>query len=175
MKLKAIVLAGTGLLAAQSCALAGSTIDPTQPPLRGAFVSAPVRNNFVAAFNDINGLLTDFAGGTAPASPSIGQRWRNTNISPNPVFQWSGTAWLQIGTFDAIGGAITPFFGNRLLAWQELIPGLGTNGQCLVFTGSSTNPTPQNCLNGTNFTAVPPVTASTTGATTTIGLNIDTN
>jgi hypothetical protein len=131
-----------------SNAFSNSTIDPTQPPTGSPFVSAPVRNNFVAAFNDINNILGQFAGPNPPANPNAGQFWRNTSATPNIVNQWSGTAWLQVATFDAIGGTITPFVGNTLLAWQQLVPGLGTSGKCLVFTGASTVPTAQNCLNG---------------------------
>jgi hypothetical protein len=156
-------------------ALANSTIDPTQPPMNGAFVSAPVRNNFVAAFNDINNLLNDFASPNPPPSPSAGQRWRNTGVTPNVVNQWSGTAWLQISTFDITGGTITPFFGNRLLAWQQLIPGLGASGECMVFTGTSTNPTPQSCTNTSNFIATAPIDVSFAGAVATASISLDSN
>lgn len=175
MKLKRVLLAAIGLLAAHSCAIAGSTIDPTQPPTNGKLLSQPVRNNFVGAFNDINNLLTDFASPNPPSNPSVGQRWRNTGLTPNEVFQWSGTAWLQISTFDITGGTITPFMGNTLLAWQELVPGLGVNGDCLVFAGASSVPTARSCLNGTNFVATPPIDVSVAGAVATISLGIDSN
>jgi hypothetical protein len=175
MKLKSVVLAAIGLLAAQSCVLAGSTIDPTQPPLGGRLVSAPVRNNFLAAYSDINNLLSDFAGTAAPGNPAVGQRWRNTGLTPNIVFQWSGIAWLPISTFDVTGGSVTPFFGNRLLAWQELVPGLGISGQCLTFTGPSTNPVANSCFNNTNFLATPPVAVNFSGAIATVSLGFDGN
>src|ERR1700689_3360343 len=124
MKFRSGLLAVLLLLAAQSCALAGSTIDPTQPAAGSQLNSAPIRNNFGAAFNDVTNILGQFAGAVAPPNPVAGQIWRNTGVTPNIVNQWSGTAWLQVATFDAINGFITPFFGNTLLAWQQLVPGL---------------------------------------------------
>lgn len=43
-----------------SSAKATSTIDPTQPVAGSALTSAPVRNNFNAAYNDINALQAKF-------------------------------------------------------------------------------------------------------------------
>src|SRR6266849_1305255 len=88
MKLKSVLLAAFGLLAAQSCALAASTIDPSQPPLRGSFTSAPVRDNFLAAYTDINNILGVFARNTAPMSPTNLQSWADTTASPVIVFKY---------------------------------------------------------------------------------------
>lgn len=175
MKFRICLLAAIALVAANACARAGSTIDPTIPAQRGDLTSAPLRSQFNAARTDINNLLGQFAESNAPANPTVGQYWRKTNVTPNQVFKWTGTAWVQVETFDTVGGAATPFFGNRLLAWQQLIPGLGTNGQCLVFTGASTNPTAQSCLNATDITATAPVVVSFAGVSATLSLNLDSN
>lgn len=175
MKFRSALLAAIALVAASACARAGSTIDPTIPAQRADLTSAPLRSQFNAARTDINNLLGQFAGTNAPANPTVGQYWRKTNVTPNQVFKWTGTAWVQVETFDTVGGAATPFFGNRLLAWQQLIPGLGSNGQCLVFTGTSTNPTAQSCLNATDITATAPVVVSFAGVSATLSLNLDSN
>lgn len=43
-----------------------STVNPNIPPFQGRLDSAPIRNNFIATFNDINALWTALAnaGGT---------------------------------------------------------------------------------------------------------------
>ena len=136
-----------------------STVDPNVPAPNSNLTSAPLRGNFAAANTDINNLLTSFAGPNAPTNPSVGQLWRKTNVSPQIVSQWSGTAWLPYSTLDVANGKVTPKFGNSLLAWQQLLTGtggLGTSGQCIISTGSSTVPTTQNCISGT-ITATPPL------------------
>jgi hypothetical protein len=112
MKFKSALLAAFGLLVAQSCALAASTIDPAQPPLRGAFVSAPVRNNFLAAFTDVNNILGKFAGNTPPSSPLSFQEWADTTASPLVVFKyWNLTTstWIPYASLNIATGVYSAF------------------------------------------------------------------
>lgn len=174
MKLR-ILAALLGLLVVQPCVHAASTIDPTVPGQSTGLTSAPVRGNFTNAYNDINNILGQYAGSAAPTNPLIGQYWRKTNVTPNLVYQWTGAVWAQVATFDTIGNAVTPYFGNALLAWQELIPGLGTSGQCIRFNGPSSVPTAQNCLSSSNISAAAPLLASFSGIGATLSLNLDSN
>ena len=149
--------------AALSCALfsgafADSTINPNVPAYEGKLISADIRSNFAAARADVNNLLGEFPAATAPINPTVGQRWRKTNVSPQQVFKWSGSAWLQVETFDVANGRVTPYFGNVLLAWQQLLSGsLGASGQCITSTGPSTPPTAQNCVAANTFVATAPL------------------
>ncbi len=141
-------------------AWAASTVDPNVPAANSNLTSAPVRGNFAAANTDINNLLTQFAGPNAPVNPSVGQFWRKTNVSPQIISQWSGSAWLPYSTFDIANGRVTPIFGNSLLAWQQLLTGtggLGVSGQCITSTGPTTVPTAQNCVSAGTVNATLPI------------------
>lgn len=139
---------------------AGSTVNPNVPATSSNLTSAPIRGNFAATFTDINNLLTGFAAPNAPTNPSVGQFWRKTNVSPQIIYQWSGSAWLQYSTFDTGNNRVTPYFGNNVLAWQQLLTGtggLGTSGQCLTSTGPTTVPTAQNCVSAATVNATQPL------------------
>jgi len=113
MKLKSGFLAALWLLTAESCALAGSTVDPSQPSTRGAFTSAPVRNNFLAAYNDINNILGVFAAPAAPNSPTHLQSWADTTASPVVVFKyWNQVhaVWIPYAILNTSSNSYTPFF-----------------------------------------------------------------
>lgn len=160
------------LVLSVSLALAGSTIDPTQPAVNSNLTSGPVRGNFSAAYSDINNILGAYPATTAPANPTVGQFWRKTNLSPQIIYQWSGSAWLPYSTFDIGGGRVTPAFGNSFLAWQQLLTGtggLGVAGQCLTSTGASTVPTAQDCITSSSVNAALPL--SWNAATKTMSLN----
>lgn len=155
-----------------SFAHAGSTIDPTQPKQNSELNSSVVRGNFAAAYNDINNLSSGYAGANAPTNPTVGQFWRKTNVSPQIIYQWSGSAWLPYSTFDIANSRVTPAFGNPLLAWQQLLTGpsgLGTLGQCLTSTGPGSVPTAQNCVSATTLNASIPL--SWNSGTLTLSLN----
>lgn len=141
-------------------AYAQSTINPNIPAQNAQLNSAPLRGNFAAAYNDITNLLGQFAGPIAPSSPVIGQIWRQTNVTPQIVWQWDGGTWDKVATFDNTAHKITPFFGNSLLSWQQLLTGaggLGTSGQCLTSTGGSSVPTTQDCVSPGSLIATSPL------------------
>lgn len=160
------------LLLSVSLALAGSTVNPNVPAQNSDLSSAVVRGNFSATYNDINNILGMYPSASAPQNPVVGQIWRKTNVSPQQVYQWSGTAWLPYSTFDVSGGRVTPAFGNSLLAWQQLLTGtggLGTSGQCITSTGAGSVPTAQDCITSSSVNALAPL--SWNSGTKTMSLN----
>jgi len=78
----------------------GSTINPSTPVQGSALSSGPIRTNFAAAFNDVNGLMGQFNGSTAPSSPVLGQFWLNTTASPNILYEYDGIAWVPFLNFN---------------------------------------------------------------------------
>lgn len=80
-----------------------STVNPAVPATSSNLTSAPIRQNFAAAYTDLNNILGMFASGTAPASPCAGQFWRDTSVNPNRIRQWDGTAWALWGLLDTTG------------------------------------------------------------------------
>lgn len=105
-------IAAAWLLAIPVFGNAASTIDPTQPSQAGALSSAPVRNNFIAAYSDINHILNMYAGATAPTNPFVFQYWGDTTTSPYTVRQYDGSQWVAIGTLNPSTHAYIPGFGN---------------------------------------------------------------
>lgn len=81
-----------------------STVNPTIPVANSALQSAPIRANFAAAANDLNGLIGLNNGTSAPVAPVLGQLWLDTALSPYSLRVWDGAAWDQIGTLTANGG-----------------------------------------------------------------------
>jgi hypothetical protein len=115
--LRLISAALAALLLASASAWAGSTIDPTVPAENSPKLSAPLRNNFAAAYADINHILNEFSGSSAPSSPSVFQLWADTSTTPATIRQYDGASWVPLGTLDATnhlwsvvadGVAITP-------------------------------------------------------------------
>lgn len=98
-------------------AWATSTID-TGVPAQGPYNAAPIRDNFGAAANDINGLQSLNAGVTAPASPGLGRLWLDTSTTPYYLKTWSvaGSQWVTIAAFNQttsqwmppVGGGVIP-------------------------------------------------------------------
>jgi hypothetical protein len=87
-----------------ACAVGGgSTIDPSYPQPHALVSSAPLQSNFQAAYNDINALIGQNAGRSAPASPIAGQLWLNTAGSIDILEEWDGGAWVILGDLDPIG------------------------------------------------------------------------
>jgi len=98
------------LIALCSPALAGSTIDPNSPAQNSSLTSLVVRNNFVAAYNDINNVLGKFAGTTAPSNPVAMQDWVDTSGSPVYTFKmWNTTtnAWVSWATLNVNTGVFS--------------------------------------------------------------------
>jgi microcystin-dependent protein len=78
----------------------GSLCMPTISPVSG-----------VALVNDINSglgaLVTSNSGTAAPTNtcsgtPTLGQFWLNTSVTPNVLNVYDGTQWVQIGTLDIV-------------------------------------------------------------------------
>lgn len=98
--MKRLLASLIGLTLWSSLALGASTVNPNVPATNAPLSSAPIRSNFGAAYNDINNLLTMFAGTTAPTAPSVGQFWRDTTSSSQPIKQWDGAQWVLWGTLN---------------------------------------------------------------------------
>jgi hypothetical protein len=81
-------------------AFAASTINPAVPAPNAALASAPIRQNFVAAFNDLNGVMGMFGGAFQPANPLPGQDWLDTATAPWTWSKYDGAQWVEIGTLD---------------------------------------------------------------------------
>lgn len=86
MNFRGLVRAVASVMLIAVPALATSTIDPTRPLTSMPYSSAPIRNNFQAAYNDINALQTCNAGVTAPSAPQSGYCWLDTS--------GGNTAWV---------------------------------------------------------------------------------
>ena len=100
MRFKHLFLA-LGLIAAPILAFGASTINPTVPAANAPLASAPVRNNFLAAYNDVNNIEGKFASTIAPLNPSLYQEWMDTTTSTTPNFKiYAGNSWVSIGSFN---------------------------------------------------------------------------
>ena len=97
-------------------AFAGSSINPAAPPTLGPFVSAPIRNNFTAAYNDINSILNQYSGTSAPAAPSTFQSWADISSSPAKLKFFDGTQWVQWGALNTSTHAFTIVAGGVTIA-----------------------------------------------------------
>lgn len=86
---------------ATSALAAGSSIQPTVPANNSPLSSAVLRNNFAAAYADINALIRDNAGISAPVNPVLGQKWLNTSSTPYFLNEWDGGAWVALGSLNA--------------------------------------------------------------------------
>lgn len=141
---------------------AASTINPSVPAIGLPLTSGPVRANFQAAASDINNILGMYPSTSCAsiASPTVGQDCLLTSVTPTQTFKWNGTTFRQTATFDISGsGGWTPFFGNLLLTWQQLLPGgLGTSGQALVSNGTGASPTMQSIFTPASISATSPLT-----------------
>lgn len=124
----ALAIAGAPLLVH-----AASTINPAVPAPNSPMSSAPIRNNFGAAYTDINNILSKFGANTAPLTPSTRQDWFNTTTSTAWVWNvYDGSQWVSIGTLNptthvwtaATGGSVTSFSGGT----TGLTPATATTG-----------------------------------------------
>jgi hypothetical protein len=110
----------------------GSTINTTVPAANSALQSAPIRANFTAAANDINGLIGLNNGTGAPASPILGQLWLNTSATPYVLNVWDGSAWDQVGTLNSS----TNKWAVPIAQGGTGLTAAGTSGCVLTSTGS---------------------------------------
>lgn len=110
----AAVAIAISLLPIGALAAGGSTINRGIPAPNAPLSSAPINQNFNAAANDINNLMSQFASGIAPQTPLTGQIWLNTGLSPNPVNEWDGATWVAIGYIDAVNHQFIPQSGGGL-------------------------------------------------------------
>lgn len=133
------------LLAASGAAMAGgSTINPTVPAPNSLVASGPVRANFAAAFNDINNLVGQNAGGSAPANPLLGQLWLNTSATPYVLEEFDGASWVAVGDLNA-----------STHSWMVPVASGGTG---LGAAGASGN---LMTSNGSGWVSAPPATNGT--------------
>lgn len=107
-------------------ALAGSTINPTVPAANSPISSAPIRNNFQAAYNDINSINNNYSGALAPSNPGTSQFWRDTSTSPTTLRIYDGSQWLAWGKLDSVGHS-----WSAVGTWQgsAVAPAYGGTGQ----------------------------------------------
>lgn len=110
------------LLGLIPAAYPASTIDPTVPAAHSPMSSAPIRANFSAAANDINGIEGCWAGITAPPLPLTGQCWQDISLSTTAptLRRWDGTTWVPEYVFDTVN--------HLLLLKQSATPTGGTQG-----------------------------------------------
>jgi hypothetical protein len=94
-------------------AFAASTVNPNVPATNGQLASGPVRNNFAAAYSDINNLLGNYAGTTPPINPINTQTWVNTSTSPVYVFEYYNSfnnIWVPYASLNISTNLYTPVF-----------------------------------------------------------------
>lgn len=98
------------LILSTGLATAASTINPSVPAQNSSLSSAPIRQNFQAAYNDINKILNCYSGSSAPVSPTTFQFWCDTTGAPTGVLvkQYDGSSWLTTGTINQTAHTYTP-------------------------------------------------------------------
>lgn len=104
-------------------AFAGSTINPSIPASNAPLNSAPVRQNFQSAYNDINNILSMYYGPQAPNSPSNLQSWANSSGYPNIVLSYFNAItghWIEYATINASSDSYAPYFTSGFLATAPL-------------------------------------------------------
>lgn len=107
--------------------LADSTINPTQPAASAPMASAPVRNNFLAAYNDVRSILGMYRGATAPLAPIKGQFWMDSTGAPSEIIkQYDGASWVQWGTLNTTTHTFTPAAAG--VVTNLLVNGTAGNG-----------------------------------------------
>lgn len=167
-----------------STSLADSTINPNVPATNSALSSAVVRNNFQAAYTDVNNLLSNFAGSTTPVNPTRFQRWVDTTSSPYSLKIYDGNgSWLLQGTIDPTTHTYTGVGGTATsLASATTTVNVGsatapTIGQILTATSGSaaTWQTPgagSGTVTSVSVTSVNGVSGSVATATTTPAISL---
>jgi hypothetical protein len=139
MKMKKILLLIIAVLACGQLH-AASTIDPTQPRQStpsnpSPLSSSVVRNNFLAAYNDVNNILGKFASTTAPSAPIPMQDWVDTTGSPIYKFMFwnqTTTTWVQWGTLNINTGIFSTVATSSSFAATQPIT-VGFSGGVATF------------------------------------------
>ncbi len=113
-----------------------STIDTTVPATDSALTSAPIRNNFVAAANDINGIEITLAGLGNMSS----QNQNNVTITGGTIAgNGAGLTHITAANIDA-GTAAIDISGNAKTV--TTINGQVAAGTNVTVTGSGTSGSP---------------------------------
>jgi hypothetical protein len=102
MKLRATIVALVLALGGYAIVHAASTINPNVPLESSPLSSAVVRDNFTAAYNDVNNILGKFAAPTAPLIPTPMQDWVNTSSATYTFNVWNPatSTWVQWGKLN---------------------------------------------------------------------------
>ena len=119
--------------------LAQSTINQSVPATQSDLTSLVVRNNFVAAASDINGLLAMHPSANTGACPSpalVGTDCLVTGASPAIWYKNYGAGWGEIGTFNLGTGVFTPGTACAVCALTNAT-NLFTSAQEINLNGSS--------------------------------------
>lgn len=174
--MKKYLMAAAALMFLALPAMAGpSTIDPTIPATNSLLSSAAMRGNFAAAYSDVNKLIGQNSGTSAPASPVLGQLWLDTTTTPYVLNEWDGGAWVARGTlnasthawgssgtingntFTAGTGTLTIGAGKTLTASNTLALA-GTDGTVMTFPTTSATVARTDAANA--FLGIQSVTAT---------------
>lgn len=91
----------------------GNTVLPTVSPVTGLTLVGDMNTALLA-------LITANSGASAPTNstggaPILGQFWLNTTSATAPVLnQYTGSAWVVLGTIDVTNGIWTPVIGGGI-------------------------------------------------------------
>jgi len=118
-------------------AKANSTINPAMPQSGVPYNSVPIRNNFQAGANDINGLQTCNQGATPPSAPNTGYCWLNTSNSAlwcREIYNGVLSTWTPVYAINPITQQVT--FGSCAVT-PSLALGLYSGGTLGLYSGGS--------------------------------------
>lgn len=121
-------------------AYAASSINPSAPASGSPMTSAPVRNNFVAAANDVNGIESMFAGTSPPGAPTIGQDWLFNSGVPLVWYKYDGSMFDEIGTINQTTHKFSPLVNT--LQGNPIAPTAPSPGNYYSWNGTNWVPVP---------------------------------
>lgn len=151
-------LATAVVVALAGAAFANSTINPSVPAQNAPMASAPIRLNFQAAYNDINNILGQYNGSSAPSNPTRYQYWLDTTTNPSSLKIYDGLQWVTTGQLNTsahtwastgsyIGTPVAPAYGGTgqnfsaatgALSFTAGTTSVGTLGVSYGGTGATT-------------------------------------
>lgn len=102
------ILIGVVALLCAASTFAGSTINPSVPSTNSPLTSAPLRSNFMAAYSDINNILGQYAGASAPPSPTRYQYWLDTTSNPATLKIFDGVSWVATAKLNSSAHTWSP-------------------------------------------------------------------
>lgn len=113
----AVSLFAALLLVPCGTAIADSSINTANPVQGVPYNAAPIRQNFVAAANDIEALQSMNAGATAPANPVLGTLWLETPTGQTTyvlkIWDDRTNQWVVVSYFDSLSSLwISPVGGG---------------------------------------------------------------